>query len=72
MVNNKIIEQGEKIFQNKKLLSILIEINEDRDKDKEIINILKSFGFIYDVNQVKKTKRKDGPHKNYVEYLFYR
>ena len=71
-IEYKIIEQGEKIFQNKKLLSILIEINEDRDKDKEIINILKSFGFIYDVNQVEKTKRKDGPHKNYVEYLFYR
>ena len=71
-IEHKIIQEGKKIFQNQELLSILVEINESRDEDKEIINILKSFGFIYDTNQVEKTKRKDGPHKNYVEYLFYR
>ena len=71
-IEHKIIEGSNKIFENKKLLSILIEINENRKEDKSIIKKLKKFNFNYDKEQVEKSKRKDGPHKGYAEYLFYR
>ena len=71
-IEHKIIEGCNKILKNKKLLSILIEINENREEDKSIINKLKKFNFNYDKKQVDKSKRKDGPHTDYAEYLFYR
>jgi len=68
----KIIEGSNKIFKSKELLSILIEINENRSEDQLIIDKLKKYKFTYDQKQVDKSKRKDGPHKGYAEYLFYR
>ena len=71
-IEYKIIEGCNKIFKNKKLSSILIEINENRKEDQLIIEKLKKYNFNYDKEQIDKAKRKDGPHKGYAEYLFYR
>ena len=71
-IEHKIIESSDTIFQNKKLISLLIEINENRKEDQSIINKLKIYGFHYDKIQVEQARRKDGPHRGYAEYLFYR
>ena len=71
-IEHKIIEGCNKILKNKKLSSLLIEINENRKEDQSIIKKLKKFNFNFDKEQVDKSKRKNGPHKGYAEYLFYR
>ena len=71
-IEHKIIEGCNKILKNKKLSSLLIEINENRKEDLSIIKKLKKFNFNFDKEQVDKSRRKDGPHKGYAEYLFYK
>ncbi len=71
-IESKIINKSQNLLANKELYSVLVEINPNRNEDKEMINIFKNFGFIYDKEQVNEAIRKDGPHKGYAEYLFYR
>jgi len=71
-IEYKIIEKSKMLLKNKELNSILIEINPNREKDQEIINTLLYYDFIFDKKQVNKSTRKDGVHKGYAEYLFYK
>ena len=71
-IENKIISKSKKVLSSSVLKSVLIEINENRIEDKNIIKTMKEFKFKYDLNQVENSKRKSGPHKGYAEYLFYR
>ncbi len=71
-IENKIISKSKKVLSSSVLKSVLIEINENRIEDKNIIKIMKEFKFKYDLKQVEDSKRKSGPHKGYAEYLFYR
>ena len=71
-IEYKIIEKSHSLLQSKELQSVLIEINPNRDQDKQIINTLESFDFYYDQKQVDKAKRKSGAHLGYAEYLFYK
>ncbi len=71
-IEHKIITGSNKILNDKLLKSVLIEINESRQEDRYIIKTMTKNGFKFDEAQINKTRRKDGPHKDYVEYLFYR
>ena len=71
-IEYKIIEKSKKTLLNKKLKSVLIEINPNREKDKIILNTMLDFGFKYNQNQVENAKRKSGMHEGYAEYLFYK
>ena len=71
-IESKIIYGAKKTLKNDDLKSILIEININRDEDKDIINILKKNNFTYSQDQVNESERKTGPHKGYAEYLFIR
>ena len=71
-IENKIIKKSEKILKSTSLNSVLIEINANREEDKEILEIMKFHGFNYDINQVKKSTRLTGRHKGYAEYIFKR
>ena len=71
-IEHKIIDKSEVIIKNKNLKSILIEINSTRKQDMEIVNFLNKNDFIFDQNQVDLATRKEGLHKGYAEYLFYR
>jgi len=44
-IEYKIISSGKNLFLDKNLKSVLIEINSNREEDKEFIELLKSFGF---------------------------
>ncbi len=71
-IESKIINKSQNLLANKNLYSVLVEINPNRKEDEEIIKIFKNFGFLYDEKQVNDARRKEGPHKGYAEYLFYR
>ncbi len=71
-IENQIIKNSKKTLKNKKLKSLLIEINQNREEDREIINILNKLNFKYDQSQVNQATRPSGPHKGYAEYLFTR
>ena len=68
----KIISKSKKLLSDKKLKSVLIEINPHREEDKSILKIMDDFNFSYSDKQVDAATRKSGPHKGYAEYLFYR
>jgi len=71
-IEYKIIKSAKNILKNQKLESILIEINPSRKEDVEIIDILEKNNFKFNKEQVKQSTRKEGPHKGYAEYLFFR
>jgi FkbM family methyltransferase len=71
-IENKIIKKSEKILKSNSLNSVLIEINANREEDKEILDIMKFHGFNYDINQITKSTRQTGRHKGYAEYIFKR
>jgi len=60
------------LLKDNKLESVLIEINPSRQEDKQIIETMQNKGFKYRKEQVESSKRKEGPHKGYAEYLFFR
>ena len=68
----KIIEKSDSLLSNDLLKSILIEINPKSHEDQNIVNKLKKYSFKFDEAQVEESRRKEGPHKDYSEYLFYR
>ena len=71
-IENQIIKKSDFILSSKKLESILIEINSNREEDNNIISKLNKYNFKFDNSQVEKSMRKIGRHKGYAEYLFYR
>ena len=71
-IENKIIKKSKKILKKTSLNSVLIEINAKREEDKEILEIMESHGFYYDIDQVKRSTRLKGRHKGYAEYIFKR
>jgi len=71
-IESKIIEESDILLSSKKLQTILIEINPNRDEDKLIIEKLKKYNFKFDDSQVQQATRKDGLHKGYAEFVFYR
>ena len=71
-IEYKIIQKSKKLLQDNNLYSVLIEINTNREQDNEIIEVLLSYDFIFDKQQVSKAYKKKGKHKGYAEYLFFR
>ena len=71
-IEYKIISKSINVLSSQLLKSVLIEINENREEDKQIIKTMKSLKFQYDYSQVNEARRKSGPHEGYAEYLFYR
>ena len=71
-IEHKIISQSIKTLSSPEVKSVLIEINENRTEDKDIIKTMKDNKFSYDINQVNEARRKTGAHEGYAEYLFYK
>ncbi len=71
-IEHKIFESADKMLSNKKLNSILVEINEKREDDKFILKKLSEYDFKIDYKQMNKVKKNNEFNKDYVEYLFCR
>ena len=69
-IEYKIVSESSYILKDISLESVLIEINPNREEDKTIIDTLRTLGFSYDEEQVKKATQQKGPFKGYAEYLF--
>ena len=69
-IEHKIVSESSYILKDIRLESVLIEINPNREEDKTIIDTLRTLGFSYDEEQVKKSTQQKGPFKGYAEYLF--
>jgi len=69
---HRVIEGALKTLENKKVKSLLIETNQNIKEHREIINTLKNFNFLFDIDQVKRAERKQGTFKGVAEYVFKR
>ena len=71
-VESLIINNAKSLLKHKNLESVSIEINRNREEDLEIISIFQNSNFNHDQSQVDKATRKQGKHKGYAEYIFYK
>lgn len=71
-IEHLVIEGASETFADKKLKSVLIEISPHIPEHLKIVNIMSSFGFIFDSDQVERARRKEGSTKDYAEYIFRR
>jgi FkbM family methyltransferase len=67
-----VIDGAKIVFASKALRSILIELNTNLDEHRNVIKILKNFGFIYDDSQVDLAIKKSGWNKGLAEHIFTR
>ena len=68
----KIIEGGKITLAEKKLTSVLVEINDQLDEHLEIIDIMIQHGFSFDECQVEEARVKDGVFKGMANIIFER
>ena len=71
-LESKIILGAKNLIKNKKLFSVLIEINPEREKDKDILKFFKKNNFIFDEFETEKFRKKSGWNKGYANYIFFR
>lgn len=68
----KVIAGARRVLADRKLRSLLIEINQNRPDHIQMIADLQSMGFRYDPVQVAAAERKSGAFKGVAEYVFKR
>ncbi len=71
-IENKVVKGASKLIKNKKLKSVLIEINPQRKIDLEILNFFSANGFKFNKDQVRRATRNEGWNKGYANHIFYR
>ena len=72
-VEHKIIKGAKSLLKNKKLKSILIEINPNRPEHQKLPEILINNGFNYDKFETDAKRIKDDRYnKGEANYIFYR
>ena len=69
---HKVVEGAKKTLKNKKIKSVIIELNPNLSEHLASVELLKSLGFKFSQDQVDKAARKDGPFKGMSEYVFRR
>lgn len=67
-----VLRGGYSFFADKRLQSILIEVNRNLPCHINMLDILKDLGFSYDESQVQKSLRTEGAFKGCAEYVFSR
>ena len=71
-LEHKVIEGAKQTLKNKKIKSLIIEVNTNLSEHLNLINFLENLGFNYSIDQVNKSIRKDGIYKGLSEYVFTR
>ena len=69
---HKVIEGARKTLENKKIKSVIIELNPNLPEHLDTIKLFKQLGFIFSQEQVDKASRKEGSFKGMSEYVFRR
>jgi len=71
-IEPKIILGAKELLKDKRLRSVLIEINTNLDEHWGIIDTMLESGFDYSQDQVTRAQRQDGPFKGVGNYVFRR
>ena len=69
---HKVIDGAKKMLKNKKVKSVIIELNPHLPEHLSIVEILQNLGFNFSQEQVDKAANKEGPFKGMSEYIFRR
>ena len=69
---HKVIEGAKKTLKNKKIKSVIIELNPNLSEHLATVDLLQDLGFKFSQEQVDKASRKEGPFKGMSEYVFRR
>jgi FkbM family methyltransferase len=69
---HKVIEGARKTLENKKIKSIILEINPNLPEHLATVELLKQLGFQFSQDQVNKAAYTEGPFKGMSEYVFRR
>lgn len=68
----KVIAGARRVLADRKLRSLLIEINQNLADHMQLVVELESFGFRFDPAQVAAAERRSGTFKGVAEYVFKR
>ena len=68
----KVVHGAEQVLRDRRLRSLLVEINHNLTDHRELVVELESLGFRYDPAQVARAERKGGPFEGCAEYVFLR
>tara|TARA_B100001989_G_C24389409_1_gene388474 strand:+ start:21 stop:668 length:648 start_codon:yes stop_codon:yes gene_type:complete len=71
-IEHKIIEGGSNLLKNEALKSVLIEMNENKEKGLEILKTFKEFGFSFERDKTKARMKKKGWNRGEANYIFFR
>ena len=71
-LEHKVIEGAKQTLKNKKIKSLIIELNTNLSEHLKLINFFENLGFNYSIDQVNKSIRKNGKYKGLSEYVFTR
>ncbi len=67
-----VVQGANQTFANQELKSVLIEISPHLKEHAALLDVMTDFGFGFDPAQVERAQRKEGPTKDYAEYIFKR
>jgi FkbM family methyltransferase len=71
-IEHKVIGGALRTLENPELRSLIIETNPALAEHRQMIALLKQFGFALDPHQIARATRADGPFKGVAEHVFRR
>ncbi len=71
-LEHKVVTGSERTIADKRVHSVLIEINSQVPEHREIVERMTAFGYAYDENQVSAARLKSGPNEGVGNYIFRR
>jgi FkbM family methyltransferase len=71
-IEDKIVAGAKRVLADRRLRSLIIEINTNLEGHWDIIDLLLEHGFSYEQDQVERAQRNDGPFKGIGNYVFRR
>jgi FkbM family methyltransferase len=71
-LEHKVLAGAKSVLADKRVQSVLIEINTNLDLHRKIIDDMQAIGFTFSAEQVLKARRTTGTFKGLGNYVFYR
>ncbi len=69
---HKVIAGGQSVLRDPRLHSVLIEINQNLDEHRKVVEHMRYMGFTYSGSQVEQTEVKSGAFKGAANFIFFR
>lgn len=71
-IEHRVISGATETLKNRRVSSLLVEVNPFLEQHQEMVQRLKEYGFKFDPRQVESAKRTEGKFSGLAEYLFRR